>query len=104
MSAAIKPVKIVIMGKEFVIACPEEEQTSLIKAAEYLDSKMKDVQRNGKVIGVERITVMAALNMAHELLDHKEHGKNYDQSVGSRLFLMQDKIDSALNKVQQVEF
>jgi len=104
MSDSIKPVKIVILEKEFLIACPEEDQAALSKAADYLNGKMKEVQRNGKVIGIDRITIMAALNMAHELLEQKQDNINFDQSIGGRLFTIQDKIDATMNRVQQVEF
>ncbi len=50
------------------IACSEEEKADLLKAVEYLDSKMREIRDGGKVIGVERIAIMAALNIAHELL------------------------------------
>jgi cell division protein ZapA len=104
MSNAIKPVKVVIFDKEFLVSCPEGDQAGLLESADYLNGKMKEVQRNGKVIGIDRITIMAALNMAHELLQQRNNDNDFDQSIGSRLHLMQDKIDWAMSKVQQVEF
>ena len=104
MNDRVKPIKIMILDKEFLIACPEEEQALLLESAGYLNGKMKEVQRNGKVIGMDRITIMAALNIAHEFLQQRDSSQDFDQSIGSRLHLMQDKIDSAMNKVQQVEF
>jgi len=103
MSDNVKPVKVIILDKEFLVACPEEEQAALLESADYLNAKMKEVQHNGKVIGMDRITIMAALNMAHELLQHR-NSNDIDQSIGSRLHLMQDKIDTAMSKAQQVEF
>jgi cell division protein ZapA len=104
MTDSIKPTKVVILDKEFMVACPVEEQAALLESADYLNGKMKEVQRNGKVIGIDRITIMAALNIAHEFLQQRDNGNNFDQSIGSRLHLMQDKIDTTMNKVQQVEF
>jgi cell division protein ZapA len=89
-------VDINIMGREFTVACPEEERTDLINAVNYLDKKMKDIQASGKIGGVERIAIMAALNITHELLSAK-HG-NFD--IGDykrRIEAMQEQIDAALD-------
>ncbi|HEY8355225.1 MAG TPA: cell division protein ZapA [Methylophilaceae bacterium] len=89
-------VDINIMGREFTVACPEEERTDLINAVNYLDKKMKDIQASGKIVGVERIAIMAALNITHELLSAK-HG-NFD--IGDykrRIEAMQEQIDAALD-------
>jgi cell division protein ZapA len=100
----VKPVKVMIMDKEFLVACPEEERAALLRSAEYLNARMKDVQRNGKVIGMDRITIMASLNMAHELLKQQESEADLDQSVSKRLFALQEKIDATMNHIQQVGF
>ncbi len=62
-----------ILDKDYHIACPVAESDNLERAAEYLDRKMRDIRRSGKVIGAERIAVMAALNITHAL-----HGKQRD--------------------------
>lgn len=59
---------VTIMGREFRVSCPDNERLSLVEAASYLDRKMREIRESGKVIGVERIAIMAALNIAHELL------------------------------------
>ena len=61
-------IKVQILGKEYPISCPEQEQHGLLVAARYLDDKMRQIRNTGRVIGTERIAVMAALNIAHELL------------------------------------
>ncbi len=61
-------IKVQILGKEYPISCPEQEQHDLLIAARYLDDKMRQIRNTGRVIGTERIAVMAALNIAHELL------------------------------------
>ena len=60
-------VTVQILDKEYHIACPASESINLERAAEYLDKKMREIRRSGKVIGAERIAVMAALNITHEL-------------------------------------
>ena len=67
-----------ILDKDYHIACPVSESTNLERAAEYLDKKMREIRRSGKVIGAERIAVMAALNITHEL-----HSKQYDTTLNS---------------------
>lgn len=59
---------VAIMGREFRVACPEEEKESLLQAVSYLDRKMREVRETGKVIGLERIAIMAALNITHDYL------------------------------------
>jgi cell division protein ZapA len=74
MSAEPKGLQINVMGREFRVACPENEQKGLLEAVDYLNKKMSEIRDNGKVIGLERIAIMAALNIAHELLATKVGG------------------------------
>jgi cell division protein ZapA len=66
---ATETVSVHILGKDYQVACPEEERSSLVAAAAELDRRMKVIRQSGSVIGVERIAVMAALNLAHEVID-----------------------------------
>lgn len=61
-----------ILDKEYSIICPPEERNNLVGAARYLDGKMREIRSSGKVIGADRIAVMAALNITHELLHRQE--------------------------------
>ena len=74
MSADPKALQVNVMGREFRVACPESEQKELLEAVDYLNKKMDEIRDNGKVIGIERIAIMAALNIAHELLTTKVGG------------------------------
>ncbi|MDM8348699.1 cell division protein ZapA [Pseudomonas sp. sp1636] len=69
-----------ILDKEYCIACPADERANLESAARYLDGKMREIRSSGKVIGADRIAVMAALNITHDLL-HKQ--QNLDQQATS---------------------
>ncbi len=62
---------VTILGKEYQVACPAEEQQALLRAAQDLDERMKVIKNSGNIIGLERIAVMAALNLSHELLSIK---------------------------------
>ena len=88
-------VDIKIMGREFTISCADDERESLLDAVSYLNKKMSEIGDSGKVIGVERIAIMAALNLSHELLN----AKNGNVDVGDikrRVNAMQDSIDAEL--------
>ena len=74
MSAEPKALQVNVMGREFRVACPENEHKELLEAVDYLNKKMDEIRDNGKVIGIERIAIMAALNIAHELLTTKVGG------------------------------
>ncbi len=91
----IKSVDVNIMGKDFTVSCTDEARAGLLDAVNFLDKKMRDIRDSAKVVGTERIAIMAALNLAHELLNTK----NGDVDIGnlkSRVSHMQDQIDKAL--------
>lgn len=101
MRPSAEGVKVSIMGREFSIACPEEQQEALARAAVYLDRKMRDVQKGGKVIGLERCAITAALNITHELLDLRDQAGESDE-VNVRVKALQEKIDTAMQEQQQL--
>ncbi len=103
MSGESVPITIKVLDKEFRIACPESEQASLLESANYLSEKMREVRDTGKVIGMDRIAVMTALNLAHELLQSKSEQADFSRTFGQRLELLQDKVDTALNNSKQME-
>jgi len=86
-----------IMGREFRIACRDDEQNELLKATEYLNNKMREIRDAGKVIGVERIAIMAALNITHEYLSTRVEGGFDVGEFKRRISRMQAAIDQAMN-------
>jgi cell division protein ZapA len=66
--AVPRNVEVTIMGRSFKVPCTPEEEPALTAALNYLNNKMKEIRDNGKVVGTERIAMMAGLNIAHELL------------------------------------
>jgi len=96
MSADPKALQINVMGREFRVACPEEEQKGLLEAVEYLNRKMQEIRDNGKVVGLERIAIMAALNIAHELLSTRVGGGFDIAEVKRRMNSMETLLDQAL--------
>lgn len=103
MSDGQKAITVKILDKDYMVSCPEEERDGLIASAEYLNTKMREIRDKGKVIGVDRIAVMAALNLAHELLENKQRKQDYYQNMSTRIRSLQEKIELALNKGNQLE-
>ena len=95
MSAESKGLQINVMGREFRVACPENEQKGLLEAVAYLNKKMGEIRDNGKVIGLERIAIMAALNIAHELLATKVGGFDIAE-LKRRMESMESMLDRAM--------
>ncbi|OGT60620.1 MAG: hypothetical protein A3F14_01380 [Gammaproteobacteria bacterium RIFCSPHIGHO2_12_FULL_43_28] len=93
-----------ILGKPYPIRCQESEVTYLQEAASYLNNKMLDIKESGKVINLERIAIMAALNMAYEYLEMKDNKSGLMSKINQRLSQLQEKIDSAINQSKQTEF
>jgi cell division protein ZapA len=93
-----KSLQISIMGREFRVACPEEEQAGLLEAVDYLNKKMLEIRDAGKVIGLERIAIMAALNIAHEFLSTKLGGAFDMGEMKRRMNRIETVIDQAMSE------
>jgi len=96
-------VSVRIMEKEYVVACPYEERSALLDAAEFLNVRMREIRDSGKVVGLDRIAVMAALNLAHEFLKGRDRETKLDSGVGQRVRALRERVESALEKGQQLE-
>lgn len=96
-------VSIRILEKEYQFACPANERNDLLNAAEFLNAKMRQIRDSGKVVGLDRIAVMAALNLANELLKSRSREELMDSSLGLRVKSMRQRIESALESGSQLE-
>ena len=92
-----------IMGKEYLISCSDEERQGLLQSARFLDKKMSEIRNSGKIIGTDRIAVMAALNIAHELLTQGSSNDIQQQAMSSRIRGLQTKIEDALQRSLRAE-
>jgi cell division protein ZapA len=92
-----RSLQITVMGRDFRVACPEEEQAALLEAVDYLNKKMLEIRDAGKVIGLERIAIMAALNIAHEYLTTKVGGFDMGE-IKRRMTRMETVIDQAMSE------
>lgn len=88
-------VSITILDKEYVIGCPDGAEAELFASADHLDKKMREIRDTGKVLGLERVAVLAALNISHELLKSKEEQR---ERIETRLRMLSDKIDGSFAK------
>ena len=103
MNEAVIPVTVKILDKEYRVACQDSEQDGLLASAHYLDQKMRDIRQNGKVIGTDRIAVIAALNIAHELLQLQENRNQNAEMLNRRLRSLQNRIEVALEASSQLD-
>ena len=87
------------MDKEYRVACPADEQESLRASATFLNEKLNEIRSKGSIIGSERIAIMVALNLAHELLNSQSYKDEYD-NMDSRVSNLQKKIDIALREIE----
>lgn len=96
-------VNVKILEKEYQFSCPAEERKSLLESAEILNAKMREIRDGGKVVGLDRIAVMAALNMAHELLAANTRGNVIESGAKGKVIEMRERVESALQHGRQLE-
>ena len=98
MTSETTRVIIHIMDSEYRVSCPEGEEEKLVEAARYLNEKMQEIRDSGKVIGVDRIGVMVALNISYELLKCKQDSAEAGQWINDHLRRLLSKIETAFDK------
>ncbi len=103
MSDDTAPVSVRILDKEYQVACPAGERDNLMRCAELLNTRMREIRDSGKIIGLDRIAVMAALNISHELIRANNADDKVDDNLGDRMRSLREKVESALENGQQLE-
>ncbi len=101
MTGIVKPVTVKILDKEYLVSCSDDERDQLHAAVAFLNEKMQEVKNSGKVVGSERVAVMAALNIAHLLLACERQNADYSNSIDTTIRRLHSKIDEALVKRSQ---
>lgn len=96
-------VNVKILEKEYQVSCPAEERKDLVDSAELLNAKMREIRDSGKVVGLDRIAVMAALNMANDLIKSRSHGEVLETDAKERIRSMRERVETALQSGQQLE-
>ncbi len=96
-------VVVTILDKEYRFSCAPQERDALIASAHFLDGKMREIRKGGKLLGADGLAVMAALNITHELLGYRSQKDTLNDTLSHRIRGIQDKIESALNTGRQME-
>ena len=103
MSNNPKPITVNILGEEYMIACAPGEEDALRNSAALLDSRMKEIRSSGKVMSNERIAVMVALNLSHEVLALRDKVSTDGDQLARRIKSLREKVELALNHTNQLE-
>jgi len=97
------PISVNILGKEYQVACPDEEKDALIASARMLHDNMEQIRSTGKIVGLDRIAVMAALNLAHDLISLQNSDDGGMEEVNKSILQMKDKVSLFLEEARQLE-
>ena len=103
MNDTLKPLSVRILDKEYRVACGEGEEDALLASARFLDKRMRDVRTSGKVVGADKIAVIVALNLAHDLIEQQAQKQEASESADKRLRQLRERIEVALNDSNQLE-
>jgi len=103
MSETVKPITVTILDKDYIVGAAENEREALFASVEFLNKKMQEQRDSGKVIGSERIAVMAALNVTHEYLEYRRHNETMSSDIGAGIDRIRSKINSALSRGRRIE-
>lgn len=102
MTDQFAQVSVRILDKEYQVACPVDERTDLLDSAEMLNAKMREIRDSGRIVGLDRIAVMAALNMANDLIHARARDQELEGNISNRLKLISDRVDNVLSETQQL--
>ena len=98
MTERTSRVSVRILEKEYQVACLPEERSELLDSAEYLNVKMREIRDGGNIVGLDRIAVMAALNIVNELLQSRGRDEGVETDLAVRIKAMRERVESALTR------
>ena len=93
---AALPVSVRLLDREFMVSCSEDERSGLLAAAALLDQKMRDLRGATRTVGFDRIAVLAALSLTHELVQLRERHAEREREMLHSLGLLRRTLDAAL--------
>jgi len=102
MNAENKTLTVSIVGKDYQVACPAGEEESLREAAHYLHTLMESIRASGRVVGLDRVAVMAALNVSNELLQSKNLQAAAQAKAAAQLQTLSDRVADAISAIKQM--
>lgn len=91
-----EPVAVTILDREYLVACTPEERAGLVAAAGLVDGRMREIRQNARSAGLDRIAVLVALNLAHELLQLRQDAGRQDSALGAELVALRGRLETAL--------
>ena len=103
MNEPAAKINVRILDKDYQVACPPSGRTDLLDSAEMLDERMREIRDSGRVVGLDRIAVMAALNMANELLHARARDEEIEGDLRQRLRVITDRVENALGDTRQLD-
>ncbi len=103
MSDALSTVTVKILGKEYQVNCPDEEVDALTRAARFLNDQMEAIRSGGKVVGLDRVAVMAALNITNDFLSGQSALEETKTTVNQRIVRLTEKVGNALAQHKQLD-
>ena len=103
MSDPLSTVTVTILGKEYQVSCPADEVDALTRAARFLGQQMEEIRSSGKVVGLDRVAVMAALNITHDYLSGQNALHQTKDVFSQRIQTLTDKVSSALAQHKQLD-
>lgn len=103
MTIEVKGTTVYILGKPYQIKCSESDVISLQEAADFLAEKMQEIRKVAHVLSIDRVALMAALNMSHQLLTLQHEKKCISDNLNERLSTLQDNLDKVLYPSHQME-
>lgn len=101
MDDPVETLPIRVLDKEFQVSCPKSEQADLLKAASLFDARIKAIRASGKVVGLERMAIIAGLNITHEMIQATSITEGKDTKA--LLKSVNNKLDNALKNAKQLE-
>tara|TARA_X000000368_G_C22979766_1_gene689376 strand:+ start:344 stop:658 length:315 start_codon:yes stop_codon:yes gene_type:complete len=104
MSNEYETITVSLLGKKYQVSCEEDEVATLEQSAKYLNKKMLEIRDSGRVVGLDRIAVMAALNIVGESLTSSEKLSLLDENLDKRIDALNESLEAALIKHTQLEF
>lgn len=103
MSERMVRIGVRILEKDYQVACLPEERTELLDSAEFVNQKMREIRDSASVVGLDRIAVMAALNLANELLRLRKQDQPGNGEAGQRIRHVRERVESAITQGRQLE-
>lgn len=102
MNETAQTISISILDKEYQISCPEDEVDALMESAAYLDQKMREIKKNSNVYGLDRIAIMAALNITNDLLSESSQTNTVSVDHTDNIKLLAGKVDHAIKRLRSI--